>query len=384
MQTTKLLTFLAISIASFFPLYATSNHNEDKVSLNEDSVHRQNLFFAELPKAKQIALLQGYLRKNNIDIPFTIASPIFLFVFMPPLNSRGAQYQGKNFTGLDLSRRDFTDANLEDANCNKANLFGAIFKNTNIKNTILVSANLSNTQCSYVDLLQKNIKGRGKNFYEEKLFNDLKSIAKVYPQLKTNTDKMDLLQIACSIARLPYDNQYPEFYIKVAYWTCKLLCFKNRLHQDLGDQLVCSLQWHLNNDANKYCWKTDYPQGNNTSIKPMIEPQQKLSFDSCLQNFKKGLTQYNVQSQDRKGFNWYKETIVKNIEGLAKAYPKVNKKSLQKEMVEIAYNLSKSYELQHLDFLLHFLYHQNWLIRIKNEAGVKASDLYYNAKFVAI
>ncbi len=92
-----------------------------------------------------------------------------------------------------------------------------------------------------------------------------------------------------------------------------------------------------------------------------------------------GLNNIKCNQKRKYGFDWYKSTIEKNIQGIAKAYPKVEDKSLQKEMLETAYKLSKSYELQHMDLLFHFLYHQNLLIRIGGTVGVGAkNDIHYN------
>ncbi len=382
MKTAKcLLILLAINMVNFLPLYATATNNNSNVSPVACSTHQQNLFFAELPKAKQIALLQGYLRKNNIEIPLIIQHIIFPLVFMPPLNSHDAHYQGKNFSGLNLSERDFTNATLKSADCSKANLFGAIFKNTNVTDTIFTGANLTNTQCSYSALFKQNTKKMQCSGYFKNIFNDLKSIAKIYPKLQETEDKIKLLHIACALAYLfSYDTNSKEFYIKVQYWSCELLCLKNRLAQHLGNQLICSLQCHLNHDAENYCWQTNYPQNKITCTQTLNAPQSNPDFDSALKQFKKGLTQYAVKSKITYGFHYYKETIEKTIQGLAQAYPKIEDKCLQNKMMHIAYNLSKSYELKHLDFLFHFLYHQNYLIQISDKVGKELKNaVHYNA-----
>ncbi len=391
MKTQKHILFLiGILVASLPYLNATQNNHDNKIRHIDDSTHQKNLFFAELPNAKQKALLQGYLKKNNLDMPYLIQHIIFPFVFMPPLNSRGAQYQGKNFAGFNLSGRDFTHANLEGADCSKAILNGSVFKSTNVTDTLFDGAILTHTTCDYQTYFQDNMKANkiyGGQWYQNNLPNDLKSIAKVYPQLKKDADKAALLHIACSLARLPYDDQYPEFYIKVEYWSCQLWRLKNSLSMHFGDQLVCSLEdkltYNLSYEASEYCWKTDYPQDKITCTQVVNLPQDKPDFAGYLKQFRDGLKQYKVQSQFSWGFDWYKETIEKNIQGLAKAYPKVEDKSLQKEMLETAYKVSKSYELQHADLLFHFLYHQNLLIRIgETVVGVGAkNDIHYSFSF---
>ncbi len=382
MKTQKCILFLiGILVASLPYLDATQNNHDNKVKHIDDSTHQQNLFFAELPKAKQIALLQGYLKRNNLDMPYVIQHIIFSFVFMPPLNSRGARYQGKNFAGFNLSGRNFTNANVEGADFSKAILIDSIFKDTNVTDACFDEANLTHTECDYQKYFQDNMKANeisGREWHQNNLPKDLKSIAKVFPQLKKDADKAALLHIACSLARLPYD-EGREFYIKGAYWSCKLWRLKNSLAKDLDDQLVCSLIDGLNCNANKFCWKTEYPQDKITCTQAVNLPQGKPDFDVYLKQFRNGLKQYKVQSQKEWGFKWYKSNIEKSIQGIANAYPKVEDKSLQKEMVETSYKLSKSYELQHADLLFHFLYHQNRLIHIGETVGVGAkNDIHYN------
>ncbi len=386
MKTQKRILFLiGMLVASLPYLDATQNNHDNKVKHIDDITHQQNLFFAELPKAKQIALLQGYLKKNNLDMPYLIQHIIFSFVFMPPLNSRGAQYQGKNFAGLNLSGRDFTNANLEGADCSKAIFIGSRFKDTNVIDTRFDDAILTHTTCDYQTYFQDNMKANkiyGGQWYQDNLPNDLKSIAKVYPQLKKDADKAKLLHIACSLGRLPYDDQHPEFSIKVGYWSCELLRLKNRLVKDLGDQLVCSLEDELRDNlsyAARLCWQTDYPQDKITCTQVVNLPQDKPDFDGYLKQFRDGLEQYKVKSQYFFSFDWYKKNIEKCIQGIAKAYPKVEDKSLQKDMVTTTDQLSKSYELQYADLLFHFLYHQNLLIRIGEKVGVGAkNDIHYS------
>ncbi len=259
--------------------------------------------------------------------------------------------------------------------------------------TLFDGATLTHTTCDYQAHFQDNMKAnkiyRGQ-WYQNNLPKDLKSIAKVYPQLKKDAEKVELLHIASGLARLPYDDQFPEFYIKVEYWSCKLWRLKNRLVKDLGDQLVCSLDdskqlyYPLSREAGEYCWQTKYPQDKITCTQAVNLSQGKPDFDGYLKQFRDGLEQYKVQSKKKEwGFDWYKSNIEKNIQGIAKAYPKVEDKSLQKEMLETAYKLSKSYELQHADLLFHFLYNQNRLIRIGGTVGVGTkNDIHYNSSIV--
>ncbi len=157
-------------------------------------------------------------------------------------------------------------------------------------------------------ITRKANKIRRGEWYQNNLSNDLKSIAKVYPQLKKDADKAELLHIASGLARLPYDDQYPEFYIKVQYWSCKLFHLKNRLAKDLGDQLVCSLQgndaswgkgWGLKCEIKYCCWQTDYPQDKITCTQALHIPQGKPDFAGYLKQFRDGLKQYKVQSEKK-------------------------------------------------------------------------------------
>ncbi len=315
-------------------------------------------------------------------------------------NVTNEDFTGSDLSGQNLSQHickkcNFTNANLTNvqlpkdlsaSNLKGANFTGCKFTATDLTDTILDGATLTHTTCDYQAHFQDNMKANeiyGGEWYQDNLPNDLKSIAKVYPQLKKDADKVELLHIASGLARLPYDDQDPEFYIKVQYWSCKLWRLKNRLSKDLGDQLVCSLEdkltYGLSYEAGEYCWQTKYPQDKITCTQAVNIPQGKPDFNGYLKQFRDGLKQYKVQSKNSYSFTWYKETIEKNIQGLAKAYPKVEDKSLQKEMLEMSYKLSKSYELQHADLLFHFLYHQNLLIRIGETVGVGAkNDIHYN------
>ncbi len=364
-MTRYLLMMMAFSIASFSSFYATNPNNNGEKYV-EDGVHRKDLFFAELPVAKQIALLQGYLKRNNIDVLYIIRNIIFLFVFMPPLNSRGAQYQGKNFVGLNLSGRDFTNANLEDTDCSKANLLGAIFKNTNVTGIVLFGAKLTHTECNYVGLCKKYIKEATSCEYIKNIFNDIVSITHFYLKVDKDVDKATLLRIACGLAHLPYD-QALAFYVSMQYWSYKLLCFRDGLVKNLGDQLLCSFGNNLNYDATNYCWETDYPQDKITCRQAVHILKGRIDFDGYLKQFRNGLVQYKVKSANKYGFFYYKEAIESSIQRLAQVYKKITHESLQKNMGQIAYGLSKSYELKHRDFLGYFLHHQYLLVRVGNE-----------------
>ena len=135
------------------------------------------------------------------------------------------------------------------------------------------------------------------------------------------------------------------------------------------------MRWNLNYDAKNYCWQTDYPQN-------QIGEEKEAShddFDRYLKIFQAGLKKYNVKSKREYGYNWYKNTIEKNIQGLQKTYPKLTSPKLRKEAVDIAFQLSKSYQNQHWHFLFRYLFLQNQLIRLKISAGVEVgNEIYYN------
>ena len=219
-----------------------------------------------------------------------------------------------------------------------------------------------------------------------------------------DTYKAELLQIACGLARLPYDES-TEFYIKVQYWSCKLLLLKKELGT-LGYQLVCSLASDLEYEVEEYCWQTNYPfhlehpkgrqiaaqwcisiiatdlpESLGTLIQHYLtEPTQAIhtNFDQYLQTFQAGLIHYKCQSKGSWGYRWYKDNTEKNIQGLKKIYPKLSSQKLQKEAIDIAFQLSKQYKIQHWCLLFGYLSCQNRLIQLKISAGVGVGNgVYY-------
>ena len=243
-------------------------------------------------------------------------------------------------------------------------------------------------------------------WYLDNLPKDLKSIAQVYLQCLQDVHKAELLQIACGLAQLPYD-EGTEFYIKVEYWSCKLLLLKKQLG-DLGDQLVCSLASHIEYEVKEHCWQTNYPfhlehpKGMQIAVQWCIstidthlpeslgtliqhyltEPAQAIhaNFDQYLQTFQAGLVKYKCRSKNSYGCNWYKNNIEKNIQGLKKTYPKLTSQKLRKEAIDIAFQLSKQCKIQHWRFLFSYLSCQNRLIQLKISAGVGIGNgVYYRA-----
>ncbi|MEM9569785.1 MAG: pentapeptide repeat-containing protein, partial [Bacteroidota bacterium] len=284
----------------------------------------------------------------------------------------------------DLSSVNFTDAklpkDLSNHNLNHANLTGHDFMATNFEGTQLEDAILTKTTCDYQQCFQDHIKANklsGGSWYSENLLKDLKSIAQIYPHFSQNTHKAALLQIASGLAYLPYW-EGKEFYIKVYYWSCKLFLLKKQLSSGLGEQLVCSLgnySYGLNYEAKNYCWQTDYPQNQVEETKEA--PHDK--FEEYLKTFQAGLQKYNCQSEYSWGYDWYKDNIEKNIQGLQKTYPRLTIPKLQKEAIDIAFQLSTLYQNQHWHLLFRYLFFQNRLIRFKISAGIEvANKVYYN------
>ena len=341
---------------------------------------------------------------------------------------------GVNFTAAklpqDLSMHNLTYANLSKTNLTHvrlpknlaatklthANLTGQHFTSTDFTNAQLDKAILTYTTCNYQQYFQHNAKANklsGGRWYFNNLPKDLKSIAQVYLQCLQDVHKAELLQIACGLAQLPYDED-EEFYIKIQYWSCKLLLLKKQLGNGLGDQLVCSLACDLNRDAAHHCWQTNYPFhlekqkgmqiaaqwciSTTTTHLPgdlgtlvqhyLTEPAQTIhaNFDQYLQIFQEGLVKYNVKSKHQWAYKYYKANIEKNIQSLKKAYPKLISQKLRKEASNIACQLSEQYKIQHLFFLFHFLTCQNRLIQLKILAGVRIEyNIHYNsfAKFLS-
>ena len=138
---------------------------------------------------------------------------------------------------------------------------------------------------------------------------------------------------------------------------------------------MCSLEDGLNYEAENYCWQTDYPQN---QLKEAKEAPHN-DFDQYLKTFQAGLQKYNCKSGKEYGYNWYKNNIEKNIQGLQKTYPKLTSPKLQREAIAIAFQLSKIYQNQHLLLLFRYLFLQNRLIRLKISAGVGVgNEVHYN------
>lgn len=282
----------------------------------------------------------------------------------------------------DLSDTNFTQATLpkelSEADLRHANFSGVFFTYTHFEWAYFKDIIVVNTRCNYQQCFLDNIvvnRLKGGDWYRTHLPEDLKSIALVYPQLSKERDKVELLQIASGLAYLPY-YQDIELEIKVHYWSCKLLLLKNKLKVRLGDQLVCSLAHNLAYEARTFCWQTDFPEY-------LIEEEEKeeghADFADYLQCFQEGLKRYNVKSQSKWGYHQYKTTIEKNIQTLEKCYPKLTSEKFKKEAVTIARMLSRSWQRQHLDFLLYYLNAQNRLTRLAMRGGVSVkNDLYYH------
>ena len=161
---------------------------------------------------------------------------------------------GVNFTAAKLPK------SLAGTKLTHANLTGQHFTATDFTNAQLDGAMLTHTTCDYQQYFQDNVKTKqlsGGVWYLNNLPKDLKSIAQVYPQCSQDTHKAELLQIACGLARLPYDDNI-ELEIKLEYWSCKLILFREKLGP-LREQLVCSLTRGLAYDVREYCWQTNYP-----------------------------------------------------------------------------------------------------------------------------
>lgn len=313
----------------------------------------------------------------------------------------------KNFSGIDFSRRTLPQ-NLTGANLTGANLSGLHFTTHNFKDAQLTDVILRGSTCDYMACFEDNVEASQRNirnFYLERIRKYLKSITQVYPQLLQDSHKALLLQIASGLAYLPYYKR-TQFRIKMGYWGCQLLLFKEKIGT-LGHQLACTFDFDLNYHAKCYCWQTDYPAQfesdkgiliacqwcrASTSIRlPSMlgifiqscltepVPPKHTHFDSYLELFQKGLVKYNVKSTHDFGYHMYKKAIEKNIQGIKKAYPNLPSKALKQEMVDIAHTLSESYKVEHLPFLCCYLACQNRLIELKSLAGVEGEkEIFYS------
>lgn len=355
--------------------------------------------------SSQIYLHQIYLQASQTDLSDKDNHTARGLTMKQVQSSKN--FSGKNFNGKKLPK------DLSRANLTGANLAGHHFSDTNFIGAQLGGVILTDTTCDYLQCFQDNVQANKSNFgkwYLDHLPKDLQGITQVYPCLSEDHHKAELLQVACNLAHLPF-YKFTEFRIKIEYWSCKLFILKKQLGS-LGTSLVCSLGSNLNSEAANYCWQTDYPahlehhkgmqiasrwcmlatkkafpKELSTLIQcHLTEPVQKFhaNFDRYLQLFQEGLIKYNVKSKEKWGYDHYKKTIERNIEGLKKAYAKLTSEKLRKEAIEIAHELSEKYKNQHLLFLLGFLSCQNRLIKLRISAGVNEGvDIHYNIAFSA-
>lgn len=148
----------------------------------------------------------------------------------------------QNFSGCDFSHFNLQNANLTNAtlpqtlanaNLKNANFTACKFKYTNLQETDFNGTILTNTICDYRVYFRYKAQENtlyGGTWYRQNLYTDIKNIARVYPQLTKDKEKAICLHISSGITHLTEDNIYPDFYINVAYWSCKLL------------RLICSLE----------------------------------------------------------------------------------------------------------------------------------------------
>ena len=383
----KRTPFYLLIILSPYMLQAAKLVHQQGKQVQKDDI-------TALSRAKRKQLVHGYCRSHNI--PTDILLFVTYFVHDNPL-----QYKKKplphDLSGQDLSGFDFT---------------GCAFTSTNLTDSDLTNVILTNTTCDYQKAFQENskknkLKGGSsyqqylpsdfksiavvytkmkKNHHKSKLLavaaglawlqnnlpNDLQSIAQVYPKLNNHAHKAKLLAIAAGLAWLPF-YEGTEFYIKVQYWSAELLQLKQVLDHPYGEQLICSLAWYLSSDANNYCWTTNYPQDRVN----IAGKAPHANFATYLKHFTNGLSHYQCKSNDSWGFNWYKDNIIKNIQGLAVTYPHIKDEQLQQEACNIAHALSKMYQVRKSAFLNGYLLLQNRLIWLKKSLKVGGNNKVY-------
>ncbi len=341
----KKCAFLAV----LFLLMASSPLHAAK-SAYQPSIPVQKVGYSSVPSPKRNLFVHGYCKAYHI--PTDLCFFIRCLLYDNPFRYRNKPLPD-DLSEQDLSGFDFTGCHFTHTNLTDSNLEGVI---------------LTNTTCDYQKAFQDNIKKNncyGGDWYQNNLSKELKSIAQVYPKLNSHAHKAKLLAVAAGLAWLPF-YESTEFLIKLAYWSSELLQLKQVLGNLNGEKLIYSLEEDLNWDADDYCWTTTYPQ-NKVTIK---NPALHAKFDTYLKDFKVGLTKYQCKANESWGFDWYKERITKNIEGLAATYPHIKDKKLQQEACDIAHALSKSYQIQKDTLLFHYLFFQNRLIWLKKSLGI--------------
>lgn len=355
------------------------------VRLPKDLFHT-NLKNAKLPKnlsGHNLAYANlGNTNLTNVQLPKNLSN-VHLSGAKLPLKLSGFKFANAILTEIDFARINFMQAEL-------------------------AGVDLCHTTCGYVQCFLDNIKANnleGGQWYIDHIEAGLKSIAQVYLNISSDSQKAELLKIASGFAYLPY-YQGMEFTIKIAYWGSKLLIFKNQLNEDLKKMILFPLT-AFSEDAQKYCWSTDYTTIHLEPTKGiqiasfwarittgvtlitvlgslvqsyLTEPAQTehANFDQYFQVFQEGLVKYNVKSIVKiGGYDWYRAYTKKCIEGLKKAFPYLISPALQKEAINIAIALSESYKMAHFQLHCHYPDCQERLIRLRALAGGKAKKHIY-------
>ena len=290
-----------------------------------------------VPTKRTKLLVEGYCRPYHVHKYCTF--------FITNLVYFDFQYKGStlpyNLSGKDLTYFDLT---------------GCDFSFTDITDTRLMGAILADTTCDYrATFLSffKKIKKHKFTSYQTHFAEDLSKIARVYGELIDEKKKAELLHIAWGLASTPLYKGFGfnQFYKKASYWSYKLFAFKNELDSPHARHLRCSFKKKLREQFELYCWTTQYPPENiNINIKP-----PHSDFERYLSSFQQGCIQNRVYALNRD----YKEDIENSLECLMIAYPRLKVDVIKQEACNIAHALSKSYQLQKLSLLKHYLYWQD-------------------------
>ena len=203
---------------------------------------------------------------------------------------------------------------------------------------------------------------------------DLASIRKVYPLMQQEVHKQAALKISHGLATLP-DYTGNDFYVKVEYWSCKLYDLQKKVAPSAAKKLVCSLKEDLEYAAKEYC------PYHATKVSPLPAPTSTVDNPNWKARFayaQKGWTHHNAKSKNSYVLNLYKKKRKEEMEGLQKAYPKLQAQQHKKEALELFIALSEMHQFEHVAFLFQYMNIQHRLLELTGKVGyIVKNDIMY-------
>ena len=251
------------------------------------------------------------------------------------------------------------------------------------KKEIVSPADASKQLADNEALFQQKLKENqcaGGHWYKNNMSHELVSIRKAYPLMQQAAHKKAALDISHGLATLP-DYAGDDFHVKHQYWSYKLYDLQKKVSPSAAKQLVCSLKTDL-----EYGVK-EYSPYHGKKVSPLPTPTStvdKPNWKARFAHAQKGWTHHNVESKNAQGLNWYKKRIQEEMEGLQKAYPKLQAQQNKKEALELFIALSEIHRFEHAAFLFQYLNIQHRLLELTGKVGhvINNDIVYTKTRFV--